>query len=148
MKKELMKLLKKNKINHVKITYSGEGDDGNMEFESLQIGRKVYDASYDYETKQYTLTAKDKSTFIAPTVNVTEYKDRHDGSKWIKESVKVDKSLIDYILDFGYSAVDDMGDWVNNDGGGGTIIIDVKKNVVDVAHYQKETVHHHSQKVL
>ena len=148
MKKELMKLLKKSKISHVKLTYCGSGDDGNMEFESLQIGRKVYDASYDYEARQYTLTAKDKSTFIAPTVNVTEGKDRFIDGKWVKESTKVDKSLIDYIIDFGYSAVEDMGDWVNNEGGNGEINIDAKKNIVEVDHYQNRNEQDYSQKVL
>ena len=49
----------------------------------------------------------------------------------------IKECLIEYF--YSYICKNIEWDWINNDGGYGTLIIDISKNEIDINHYQRHT---------
>ena len=119
-KKIVNKLLKGVKATKVEIAYDGGGDNGQVE--SVKI-------------------LKGKKEISVKGVQVTLYQCQNDWtSNGFKEKVIKETQGVENALEnFAYTLLEGIPyDWINNDGGYGTVTLDVKTNKVNLDHNQRE----------
>lgn len=141
-KKVFQYFLKKVKATRVEIRYEGGGDNGSIESVT------VYKPKPEGEVGQYGET-EDEVNVDKIQVEYYSINTRFDSSvpgNW-KTNVEAKKDNISQVLEnFAYELLATQPfDWINNEGGFGTINYDVLENTLSMDHSQRTTESHSAE---
>lgn len=131
--------LKQAGATRVSIQYNGGGDEGHIE--QVTVYKPMAKPKKDGESEEEVDVSKIEASIYSIS---TEYCPNTKGG-W-KTNIATKTDTLDKLLDeFAYELLEDQPfDWVNNEGGFGTLEYDVATNKFTMDHSQRiETVEHH-----